>query len=65
MLNDKFVITFIFKGGETLNHNEYFNNLCIIDYNTNKPLFDSALKCETTNKNRQKSGLNDKNSENL
>lgn len=65
MLNDKFAITFIFKGGETLNHNEYFKDLCIIDYNTNKPLFDSALKCEITNKNRQKSGLNDKNSENL
>lgn len=65
MLNDKFAITFIFKGGETLNHSEYFNNQCIIDYNTNKPLFDSALKCEITNKNRQKSGLNDKNSENL
>lgn len=65
MLNDKYTITFILKGGETLSHNEYFHAQIVIDYNANKSLFDSALKYETTNKNRQKSGLNDKNNENM
>lgn len=64
MLTDKFAITFILIGGETLSHNEYFYAQRVIDYNANKSLFDSALKYETTNKNRQKSGLNDKNNEN-
>lgn len=60
MLNDKYAITFILKGGETLSHNEYFHAQILIDYYANKSLFDSALKYQKINKTRQKSGVNDK-----
>lgn len=63
MLNDKYAITFILKGGETLSHNEYFRAQILIDYNANISLFNSALKYQKINKTRQKSGVNDKNSD--
>lgn len=61
MLNDRYVITFTFSGGKMLNHDEYFSTQCIVDYNTNKSIFDLALQCNNYQINRQKSGVNAEN----
>lgn len=57
MLNDRFVITFVFNGGKTLNHDEYFSTECLVDYNANKSVFSLIPKCDIQQKKRQKSGL--------
>lgn len=64
MLNDRYVITFVFNGGKTLNHDEYFSTQCLVDYNTNKSVFSLIPKCDIQ-KNRQKSGLNVENRKTL
>lgn len=57
MLNDRYVITFVFNGGKTLNHDEYFSAECLVDYNVNKSVFNLIPKSDIQQKNRQKSGL--------
>lgn len=57
MLNDRYVITFVFNGGKTLNHDEYFSAECLVDYNANKSVFNLIPKSDIQQKNRQKSGL--------
>lgn len=57
MLNDRYVITFVFSGGKTLDHDEYFSTQCLVDYNANKSVFNLIPKCDIHRKNRQKSGL--------
>lgn len=61
MLNDRYVITFVFSGGKTLNHDEYFSTQCKIDYNANKLIFNSVSNRIDYRLTRQKSGLNVKN----
>lgn len=61
MLNDRYVITFTFSGGKTLNHDEYFSTKCLVDYNANKSIFNFISKCDIHQINRQKSGLNGEN----
>lgn len=63
MLNDKYAIIFVFKGGERFDHNEYFRSQLLVEYDANKSIFNSALKYQKINKTRQKSGVNDKNSD--
>lgn len=64
MLNDRYVITFVFNGGKTLNHDEYFSTQCLVDYNANKSIFNLISKCDIHQNNRQKSGLIDENHKN-
>lgn len=61
MLNDKYAIIFVFKGGERFDHSEYFRSQLLVEYDANKSIFNSAVKYEKPQKNRQKSGVNDKN----
>lgn len=50
MLNDRYVITFVFNGGKTLNHDEYFSTECLVDYNANKSVFSLIPKCDIQKK---------------